>query len=325
MNAKLRLIACAVLLGPAFLIAEPAKTKVLVLDNENLLEGEVTKVETGYQVRRPVGGDLTLPASRVLAVVADRRAAFAIVAERANLRDADERLRLARWCQLHDLPTEALFEARAAARMRPGFSEAERFVLTLELAAKAQPTPGVRPAKAEETSSAPAPVADIKNLEYNTASFPLFSSKVNAILVNTCSNCHATADAKGFRLTAAGGRSAVSQNLMAALPYIDPADPTKSLILTKTLTAHGSATDAPIRSRTHPAYLALESWVKIAREGTSKPIEPGRLPALGPAVPVLKGDAFGQDSQSSPPVVAKPTSVDPFDPAGFNAAKPKKK
>ena len=48
-----------------------------------------------------------------------------------GLGDADERLRLARWCSVNGLIAEALVEARAATRMRPGFAAAERFAVTL--------------------------------------------------------------------------------------------------------------------------------------------------------------------------------------------------
>src|SRR3954452_24113398 len=151
MSAALRTLAC-LLLGGAFAAADtPASNRVVVLDNENLVEGEVSKVAGGYQVRRAVG-DRTLPTGRVLAVVADRKEAFAVVAERANRRDADERLRLARWCAANGLNDEALAEARAAAKMRRGFDAAERYVRLLEAVAKAVPPvgdPAVVPAKAE--------------------------------------------------------------------------------------------------------------------------------------------------------------------------------
>src|SRR3954468_7057064 len=121
MNATIRALACA-LVGAAVATAEPpARTQVVVLDNENLLEGEVARVEGGYQIRRPAGGDVTLPTTRVLAVVADRRAACPVGAAGANRRAADERLRLAHWCAANGLAAEALAEARPAARMRPGF------------------------------------------------------------------------------------------------------------------------------------------------------------------------------------------------------------
>src|SRR4051812_4834643 len=151
MNAIFRSLAC-LLLGAAVASAEPpAPVRVVVLDNENLLEGEVTRVADGYQVRR-AAGEATLPAGRVLAVVSDRKEAFAVVAGRANRRDADERLRLARWCLANQLPDEALAEAEAAARMRPGFAAAEQFARTVRAMARpaAAPDPAVAPARADK-------------------------------------------------------------------------------------------------------------------------------------------------------------------------------
>jgi hypothetical protein len=323
MNATFRLLACAVVVASVARADGPAAVRVVVLDNENLLEGEVTRVETGYQIRRPVGGDVTLPSKRVLAVVADRRAAFDVVAARANRKDADERLRLANWCLANRLMPEALAEARAAARMRDRFTAADRMVKSLESMQTAYGTPPeVVPAKAE--APATTVVADVKPVDYNSESFPLFATKVNTILINTCASCHAAPESKAFKLTRAGGRSGVSQNLMAALPHVNPADPLKSPLLVNAVTPHGTATEAPLRARAHPAYTALESWVRFARstEGTAQPepaprfAEPRKLPDLE-----AKGDTFGQDSKSEPPKPAKSAADDPFDPALFNRKK----
>jgi hypothetical protein len=336
MNATIRALACA-LLGAAAVLAEaPARTQVVVLDNENLLEGEVARVEGGYQIRRPAGGDIVLPVTRVLAVVADRKAAFAVVAERANRRDADERLRLAHWCAANGLADEALAEAKTAARMRPGFRAAEQYVQSLEALARFTPPPA-RPDVVQARADVPAKeaVTDVPAIEYNSEAFPLFASRVHAILLNTCANCHAKEDVKAFRLTRTGGRSALTKNLMSALAQVDPADPAASPLLKKALTPHGTADVPPFKTRQHPAYQTLEIWAHFARapEGTPQPEgpvpvpsppEPRRLPDLGEGKSDAKGsDAFGQDSKSSKP--AKEPGDDPFDPAIFNgAAKPKK-
>jgi hypothetical protein len=335
MNAIFRSLALT-MLGVAMACAGPTTGRIVVLDNENLLEGEVTRVDGAYEIRRPVGGDVTIPANRVLAVVADRKAAFAVVAERANRGDADERLRLARWCASNGLPAEALTEARTAARMRPGFKAAERFAASLEQTAKWQSPktdPAVIPAKAE--SSKPEIVAEVPVVEYNSESFPLFASRVNAILLNTCANCHARDDAKAFRLTRASGRATVTKNMMAALPYVNPKDPSASAILAKALMAHGNATEAPFKSRAHPAYEALEAWAKIARapDGTLAPEASARqqlpeldAPAAGSSAkaPPAPGEPFGADSKSTPPKPLKNEASDPFDPAIFNGEIKKK-
>jgi hypothetical protein len=337
MNATIRALAFT-LVGTAVAIAEaPARTQVVVLDNENLFEGEVAHVEGGYQIHRPAGGDVTLPARRVLAVVADRKAAFAVVAERANRRDADERLRLAHWCAANGLPEEAMAEARTAARMRPGFRAAEQYVLALEAAARAAP-PAPDPAVVQAGATAPAKdtVTDVPAIEYNSESFPLFASRVNAILQNACASCHAKDDVKAFRLTRSGGRTALTKNLMSALAQVNAADPAASPLLSKAATPHGTATEAPFKTRNHPALQTLEIWARFARapEGTPPPNdplplphppEPRKLPELGDSKPEAKGsEVFGQDSKSVPPKPAKAPGDDPFDPAIFNGGTKKK-
>lgn len=328
MNAALRTFAC-LLIGAGFALAGPPAGRVVVLDNENLVEGDVTRTADGYRIRRPVGGDMTLPASHVLAVVADRKAAYAVVFERANRGDADEHLRLARWCATNGLPADALAEARTAARMRPNFAAAERYVQYLEIAAKTPVAtdPAVTQAKAEVPAKET--VTDVPALDYNTESFPLFAGKVNAILLNACANCHAREDGKGFRLTRAGGRGGITRNLMAALPYVNAADPAASPILQKALTPHGGATEPPFKTKAHPAYQSLETWARFARatDGTPQPearpvkdpAEPRKLPDLPPPPPT--GDVFGRDSKSTPPKPAKTEASDPFDPAIFNGRK----
>jgi hypothetical protein len=322
---------CA-LIGAAAASAAPMTSRVVVLDNENLLEGEVARVDDGYEIRQPGGSAVTIPAKRVVAVVADRKAAFGVVAGRANRSDADERLRLARWCAANGLAVEALSEARTAARMRTGFAAAERYAALLEETASRKPAPAdpaVLPAKAE--SPKPDTVTEVPVVEYNSESFPLFASRINTILVNTCANCHARDDAKAFRLTRVGGRSGATKNMMAALPYVNTKEPESSAILTKALTAHGSATEAPFKVRTHPAYQALESWARIARapDGTTAPepssSEPRKLPDLGTPTPsMLSGEQFGQDSKSVPRKPTKNEASDPFDPAIFNGEVKKK-
>jgi hypothetical protein len=266
-------------------------------------------------------------------VVSDRKEAYAVVLQRANRRDADEHLRLARWCSANGLPDEALAEARTAARMRSGFAAAERYAQTLE--AMAKKVPAADPAAVQAKAETPArdTVTDVPAIDYNSESFPLFAGKVNAILMNTCASCHSRDDVKAFHLTRVSGRGGVTRNLMAALPHVNPADPAKSPILIKAVTPHGGGNDPPIKSRAHPAYQTLETWARFARasEGTAapEPLPPAKEPAEPQKLPELPADkpteAFGQDSKSIPTRPTKTEASDPFDPAIFNGeVKPKK-
>src|SRR5438874_13492773 len=126
MPTKIRLaLGLLAALAPVWLLlpagqppAAPTTGKVLILDNERTLEGEIERVGEQYRIRRPVG-ELWVLAETTLRLCETREEAYAFLRARANLLDPDERLRLARWCQLQGLRRQALEEASAAVELRP--------------------------------------------------------------------------------------------------------------------------------------------------------------------------------------------------------------
>jgi hypothetical protein len=157
---------------------------------------------------------------------------------------------------------------------------------------------------------------------YNGESFKMFPAKVQPVLSNLCANCHAKPDhASGFKLArVAEGYAnprAIGQNVRAAAAFLTRDDPASSPLLAKALTAHGSAKEAPLSGRGHPAYKNLELWAAwaVLPEGSPMPqaipgpvakattSEPARLPLIAaePAKPE-----------------AKENPLDPFDPETFN-------
>src|SRR5688572_15141370 len=121
MATTIRLFFCALaaagLAGPGPANAETphaaSRGRVLVLDNERTLEGDVVREGDRYRVRRSVG-ETWVPADKALALCATYEEAHTYLQGRANLGDPDERLRLARWCQLRGLREQALKEATEA-------------------------------------------------------------------------------------------------------------------------------------------------------------------------------------------------------------------
>src|SRR5262245_34141016 len=126
MVTKTRLMVAAVVVAAALAWSGSAMPpdgerysgKVLLLANERALEGEIERVEDRYCVRRGKG-EMWLPVTKTLRLCADWDEALAFLKGRANLQDADERLRLARWCQSNDQIELALAEVRAALELRP--------------------------------------------------------------------------------------------------------------------------------------------------------------------------------------------------------------
>jgi hypothetical protein len=126
MKAKIALLAlgATLALGIGVRAAPPAQAsqrtsgKVLVLDNGRTLDGDIERHGQQYRIRRDMG-EVWIPASPEMKLCGDWQEAYELMASRANLLDPDERLRLARWCHLHDMRAQALAEATAASKRRP--------------------------------------------------------------------------------------------------------------------------------------------------------------------------------------------------------------
>jgi len=312
--------------------APPVTGKVAILDNNQLLEGDLVREGEQYRIRRTIG-ETWIPANRIVFLGPDRLSAYEYLQKRANLRDVDERMRLTRWCLQHALRPQALVEAKAALALRPKDREIQQMVHALEqtLANSPAPTPVV-PETVETPSNTveeiPAPA------DFNNESISLFVTKVQPILMNTCATCHAQESMKGFKLVRVfegnQSRRLMQQNLSATLAQLDRVDVSKSPLLIKAITPHGNVPKAPIRDRESVMYRTLEVWSQFAMVRSGGQIEspmPTAPPMSDGSVPPLAPVSFGQDRGPSPvvprvPVIGapkvQPGESDPFDPALFN-------
>src|SRR5579859_2046407 len=130
--------------GYGLLAVEPpaARTtgKVLVLDNGNILEGKIELHGDQYRIERAVG-EVWVPAAKGMRLCADWQEAFAHMSAQANLLDPDEHMRLARWCQLHNLREQALAEVSAVLTFQPSNQEARHMKANLERVLTEEKTP----------------------------------------------------------------------------------------------------------------------------------------------------------------------------------------
>jgi hypothetical protein len=268
MKTTIRLIACGLaLLVPAGVApgepkpaAERVAGRVLVLENERTLEGDIRREGEDYRVRRKVG-EVWVPGSRVLRLCKDWHDAYAYLCTRANLGDVDERVRLARWCQLHGLKKEALAEVNEAVRLQPRNPDVLRLQKLLRRAAQAKSAP---PAGARRPG--PIPPETLPAVDLNSESISLFATRVQPILMNTCARCHVSGRGGAFKLLRSfpgGGfnQRATQHNLAAVVAQFDLNHPTSSPLLIKAVSIHGSMRQAPIQGRNLPAFKHLENWV----------------------------------------------------------------
>jgi hypothetical protein len=319
--------------------SDPAAGKVLILDNERTLEGDIEQIGDQYRVRRTLGVTW-VPAARVLRLCGDKAEALAFLRKRANLDDADERLRLARWCHLQGLREEALAEVKEAVRLRPEHDESRRLQQYLEQSQRAAAAePAQAPAK---PATRPAPKLSV---ELSAESMSLFTTRVQPILMNACAKCHLADGAGAFKLEraheiGAGNRRAVQQNLAAVLAQLNYRQPELSPFLIKATSAHGPAGEAPLRGQQAAAYRTLEDWVKLtlARHAGLRETEPETPRPMQPLAREASGEkpprpaaTFAADK--APAAAAKPQPAlttespetprdgathDEYDPAEFN-------
>jgi hypothetical protein len=308
--------------------------RVLVLDNERTLTGDIERVGPQYRIKRLVG-ETWIPAENVIKLCASLEDAYQFLKRRANLHDADERLRLADWCRQHALLDQAIDEANEASKLRPQDERIRRLHNNLQQAKTRKPT-------------APAtPEPDSPRVEVSAESLGLFASKIQPVLMNACANCHTGGRGGSFQLVRVStpgltSRRSTERNIAAALAQLNGKEPGLSKLLQKAISVHGPGmSQAPLKSRDATPFRLLEQWVARTIEtnpylreetnasltqasfttrsrGESGTFGKDRDPApLTPPVPPTTTREPAPVKEKDAPK-AKPASEDPVDPEAFN-------
>ncbi len=300
-----------------------APDKILILDNDSLIVGNIRRVGDQFHIQRGIS-ETIIPAARVIDVVDDLHAAFRTMRQRCNRRDFDDRLRLIHWCLENGLKAEALAEAESLKPFRP---DDQKLRVLIE---------GLRTLKTTAVPPTPAParlpdkVLEIEPPTYNRDAYAPFTAKVQPILMNACVSCHGTGRGGNFnlvRITDADDRKATALNLAATLKQINAVDIVSSPLLVKSIAAHGKSMQPPLRGQESPAFQNLAAWVALAAPqpaaADSSPGVPAKSVIEQPST--LPKSIFGETSTSQPKPEPQTTPKDPFDPAIFNGTiQPKK-
>lgn len=360
MNAIIRLSLCAAAIAVATAVAAgdplpPTTGKVLLIDYDRLLEGNIERVGDRFRIHQGAG-EMIVPATTGMILLPSKDAAFQMVKSRTKLSDPIALVRLSRWCLSNELKQRALETAEMALALMPEDRSLKRFRDDVKLQVSLTLPPPAAPAIEIKEPSPPEPaVADV-----NPESFGLFATRVQPLLINACANCHGSGRGGNFRLTrpsSAFGDHRITQiNLAAVAPFLNHEQPMASPLLTRAVTAHGSGALAPIANRKTPAFKYLEEWVRqacandtlptrpsaaqtadAAADPAPEPSPPARpmitgkpatpppvvLPDMGtaaplPAVPVQAAERKPSKPKAVEAPPAKKEPVDPFDPEIFN-------
>jgi hypothetical protein len=311
--------------------------KVLILQGERILEGDIEKRDGLYVIRRGAS-EISIPQKQALRLCADRQEAFNSIKARANLGDPDERLRLARWCHLNQFTEEAQEEVKQALEMRPNHTDTKLF---LKLVQHSLASAHAQSAKVTADKEPPLPPTIDLSFETVTA----FNSKVQPILMNTCVNCHSAGRGGSFQLARVydgGQRVSTQRNITAVLKQVNLDRPGSSPLLIMAVSAHGNQSGPPIAGKQAPTYLAIVHWLETAladnphlRErlaANGAAVNPRPLPETPPALqpttgqtPMVVSQPLARVEPSALPLAVTKTAAplpaaptDPFDPVIFN-------
>ncbi len=337
-------------------VAQPVRSgKVLLLENERTIEGEVDKFADFYRVRRSVG-ETQIPTHQVLALCSDQREAYDFLRKRTNLQDPDERFKLAQWAQVRGLLAEAHIEIQAALALRPNHDPSKRLKQVIEQMDRREKEKKLFPEKpglvAGNEGIAPLP------FEVSTDALGIFCQKIQPLLMNSCASCHATGKGGNFKLVrvymgSSSNKRVLQNNMAAVLAQVTPQQVGASPILVKSVSVHGDLTQAPLHNRGTPAFRMLEEWIRNTVNST--PFEAGQTTLVSGPNPIvqpvlqavaqpaamnnstIKTTGFAStpipsgEGNSKPEIPSQPAKSnepktignpeapkDPYDPAGFN-------
>jgi hypothetical protein len=280
--------------------AERTKGTVLLLKNGHAMEGDIEKVGMQMCIRRGTS-EVWIAGDKSARLCADWEDAFAYVRSLVKQDDANDMVKLARWCHLHDLDDKALAQARIALALQPANADAKQIVTMLERMKKSPPA---RPSEPISTQVPETPDSSAA-VDLISESSVAFTTKIQPILMNTCASCHATGNGGKFHLDRVRDntqKSATQRNLAAVMAYVDLERPSISPLLIRAITPHGNAPAAAIRDRGSKPFQTLQQWIEktVARNPQLKEYAAAKTgtPKRAPE-PVIVGTSNFASQQSA--------------------------
>ncbi len=340
--------ACLLVLAAAPLVqAQGIQGKVLILDNDRLMEGDIVQEAEAYRIRRG-SSEIVVPLGKAKKLVGSSSEALAFLKTQAQLDQASERLRLAKWAHAHGLREHAIAETKSALEIQPNLSDAHFFLRYLQRSA-----PSTSPAPVAVPTPV-APLPEIQQIDVSSDCLILFNNKIQPILLNACGGCHSSSYPGTFRIYQAnegGSRASTQRNLAAAIGQIRLEKPSLSPLLIKSVSNHAVRTameHPPLKNKQVEPYRLLQMWVEMVAVGNphlrevkiavppplpsaSDPprvvnfaeLTPLPMQASAPSpsakptpTPAVKSPAFSEGTSAPPAPVVE--AADEFDPILFN-------
>ena len=266
---------------------------VLLMSNGSVVQGEIIDDPAGGVYRlKTAGGQIPYPKTSVKRAGQSIEELYLYQVAALPPGDADERMKLVRWCLTQKLPEQAREQLVEVRQLCPDDIQAKLMAANLDANAQnrnrddeLKRTSGEVPAD-EAPAALPPGIAKMIPKHFGNALpeiFDLppamavrrameFAEYVQPVLQNNCATCHNDKYDGEFQLVAV--RTAKDRrnpdiaraNLDAVLRLVNPDDPSRSDILAAGLVPHGGPRKGAIfRGANDRQYQILSTWVRSVR------------------------------------------------------------
>jgi hypothetical protein len=295
---------------------------VVLLRNGQIIEGRITRAGDLYYVVLPEG-EIRLKAAEVELCCRNLEEGYQRKRASITADTVEEHLRLAQWCQRHELLRAAAAELADARRIDPQHPMIDILQHRLQMAMEPPPKPAAPSA---------APGVSFEMLDQMVRGLPPgtveeFTQSVQPILMNHCATggCHGSqAESKMQLLRIPTGRPATrrltQRNLYEVLQLIDREKPEASQFLAAASKPHGSVRAAIFNDRQGAQYQHLVKWVGDVTGHPEMQTAISSSVAAPLATPGKRSDSYRtahakpgalQPLQATPTAITPPTAVQP--------------
>ena len=297
--------------------AKKPPERMLLLDNRNILHGALTADSESFHLQLEGGGKMTIARRRVLCICDSKIEAYRFLAEKINVADLTDRVKLISWCLQHRLLSAASYEIESLGRDAPKHPDLERLKVRLEfLSAPARQTvPRVGTAR-----MATRPVSNAKPPKVSNAATTEFAKHIQPLLINSCGTvgCHGRGGTTDRMPLTSPPRKMnwnprlMQRNLTAVLREVDFVHPERSPLFQSATTPHaGQAALFRVGKSKYAEDLA--AWIAEITGKTVIETDAAKKATNG------EEDAVVVDEREVvPPAGSSPPASDPLNPEVFN-------
>ena len=284
---------------------------VLLMSNGSVVQGEIVDDPAGGVYRlKTAGGQIPYPKTSVKRAGQTIEELYLYQVAALPPGDADERMKLVRWCLTQKLPEQAREQLVEVRKLCPDDVQAKLMAANLDANAQNQNRDAELRRTSGESASDEAPaalppgIAKMIPKHFGNALpeiFDLppamavrraseFAEYVQPVLQNNCTTCHNEKYDGEFQLVAVRSLKdrknpdIARANLDAVLRLVNPDDPARSDILAAGLVPHGPRKGAIFRGANDRQYQILSTWVRSVRPKAAPGSKPSPFGGGGEAV-----------------------------------------